>query len=313
MSQLVSSWSDDDWAGVEDVIRSAPPGSGYLEIWGVRHYMKQAEYGDALALLDGLVSRREISEFSMVQRVKALFNTYHDSEAQAALAQAVVALPREDSADLSAWMCAQELQNGCEALTSIACKQLPKIPETIDFSNPPEALAQVLSMECKGVAGVDYLRLSEQSPNESWQIFFRANLKRQREDRSASAALYSKVIAAGSTPELLRVEATRRLLQFASPRQLENVVQQWTEFESKEAWVKAGNFLFNRLAEQKNPEMALRVARHLMNSRSLSPKGMSALTAMVENGPGGAVDRKPANIKVRDQVKQLLDNLGGGH
>ncbi|MBX3022056.1 MAG: RDD family protein [Bdellovibrionales bacterium] len=309
MSQLVTAWSDEDWGAVEQVLRSAPKGSGYLEVWGVRHYMKQAQYAHALQMLDALGSRRELANFSLVQRVKALFNSFRDNESQVALQQAVVALPDEDREDVSAWMCVQQLQNGCAALEGAACTQVKLSGET-QFTTAPAALAQVMARECNATAQVDYLKLSDEAKDENWQAFFRANLKRQREDRSAAAALFAKVIQAEGTPEPLRIEAVRRWLQFATPRQMEEITALWNGFSSKEAWVKTGNLLFARLAETKNPELAMKVARHLMNWDSLSPKGFNQLSAMMDTAPS---QRKPASAeKIREHVKQVLDSLEGG-
>lgn len=304
MSQLVGSWSEENWPAVEQTLKTAPRGSGYLEVWGVRHYMKQARYGEALALLDDLIARHELADFSLGQRVKALFNSFRESEAQAALTQALVALPEGDGHDLGAWMCAQQLQNGCAALEAPACRALSS--KDISFADPNETLAQVIRMECRG--SMDYLALSESAADTSWQDFFRANLKREREDRAAAASLFTKLIRDENTPEPLRIEAARRFLQFANVHQVDAMVETWRGFESRESWVKLGNILFARLAETKNSDLALKVARHLMNGEALSPRGLGALQAMID--VGGSAERRPASAKVREQVKQLVDALG---
>lgn len=319
MSRLVGSWSDDDMEGVENALNSAPKGSGYLEVWGVRHYMKQAEYKSALVLLDELAPRREIAEFSLVQRTKALFDSYKSQEAEAAFAQAVVALPLEEGRDLGEWMCAQQLQGGCGQAHSLACAQVPPVDETsnLNLKNPTEGLAQVLVMECKKDKSLDYLKLSETASSESWQNFFRANLKFQREDRSASYALYSRVISDQDAPEGLRLEATRRLLQNASFAQLEGVMKMWSQFEGKEIWVKAGNLLFGRLAEMPNTELALGVAKHLAEANALSPQSTVTLSSLLdpkvnERLPASTSgDVPPRNLKnSRERLKKLLDRLG---
>jgi hypothetical protein len=138
MSQLVTSWSDEDWRAVAEILRSAPVGSGYMDVWAVRHFMKQAQYPSALAALDRLLTHRELAEFSLSQRVKALFNFFREPEAVAAYQQAVVALPNDQADDLSSWLCSQQLQNGCSARTGSACARiLPDTPTPeIDFEHP---------------------------------------------------------------------------------------------------------------------------------------------------------------------------------
>lgn len=305
MSRLVSAWSDEDWLNVEEILANTPSGSGYMEIWGIRHYMKQAKYGQALDLLNSLIGRKAISEFSLVQRVKALQSMYLNAEAQTAYQQAMSALEGEESRDLSAWLCSQQLQSSCQAADGLACRHMHKTEGLdLDFERPSEALAQLMAQECK--AGVDYLKLSEKSREDSWQTFFRANLKRDREDRAVAASLFVQVIQAKETPDILRVEATRRLAKFASAKQMEMVVDLWSEFESRDAWVKAGNILFARLAEQNNAELALKVGRHLMNSKALSPASLNTLAVMTEP-PVNA--RQPASAKVHEQIKNVMESM----
>lgn len=308
MSQLVTSWSDEDWSAVAEVLKAAPKGSGYMEVWGIRHYMKQAQYGNALTTLDGLLSNRELAEFSLVQRVKALFNFYKEPEAIAAFQQAVLSLPLEQGSDLSAWMCSQQLQNSCAAVSSPACAQaLPdKAATEIDFEHTSQALAHVLALECKGGQGLDYMSFGEAVRDPDWQIFFAANANRT-EDKKSSGELFAQLLRSEKAPELLRVEAARRWVALASPSQMQEVVESWLTFDSREGWVKIGNMLFSRLAEQKNAELALRVAQRLAADESLSPLAVKIL-AGITNDPDAVGERRPASNKAKEQIKQLLDS-----
>lgn len=299
MSEVVSKWSDEDWEAVEDSLTRAPRGSGYLEVWGIRHFMKQARYDKALALLDNLAVHKPLSDFSMVQRVKALFNSYRAPEAEAALMTAVSALPDNESKDLSAWVCAQQLQSGCAALETSACGQLnpadgEKIGE-IDFEMSNEALARVLAIECQADGKMDYKSFGEAVNSEDWRMFFQANVKRQSDDKNASAHLFSQLILSPDAPELLKVEAARRWAQFADRKQTEELFQQWRDIPSKEAWVKTGNFLFKRYTEMGDHKLALKVARYLMNDQALAPQALAALANMQESKDTGK--RAPASIK----------------
>ncbi|MGE4133453.1 MAG: RDD family protein [Bdellovibrionales bacterium] len=294
MSQLVTSWSDEDWKAVEEILKSAPRGSGYMEVWGVRHFMKQAAYGQALTLLDDLAPHKELAEFSMVQRVRALFNSFRESEAVAAYQQAALALPVVPSEDLSSWLCHQQLQNGCDAVKGPACAASLKEDNLadIDTERPSQALSQVLALECKGGGQVDYLNLTELVRDRDWQTFFRANHKRQKQDRSASGELFSELLRSNSAPEPLRIEAARRWVQFATPKQMARIVKEWDEFQSREGWVKIGNILFSRLAEQNNSKLALSVAKRLAQDESLSPIAMRILSGL-GNGTQ-EMERRPA-------------------
>src|SRR5262249_3840144 len=159
--------------------------------------------------------------FSLVQRVKALFNSYKEPEAVAAFQQAVLTLPNEQAEDLSSWLCSQQLQNGCAARTGSACHHaLPnEVTQDIDFERPAHALAHVLAIECKGDQNIDSASFARAVKDEDWKLFFNANVKRQKEDKTSSAELFAQVLKSESAPELLRIEAVRRWVKFASPVQ----------------------------------------------------------------------------------------------
>lgn len=310
MSQLVSRWSEENWPAVEQILTSAPKSEGYLEVWGVRHFMKQAAYGRALSVLDQLATHRELSQFSLVQRVKGLYNSYREQDADIAFKQALVALPKEESEDMSAWVCAQQLQKNCHALQSPAClSRGPSNREQIDFTNPPAALADLLALECKsGDTPVDYARLSDETNDPIWQNFLKGMHKRQRDDATAAAPLFARVVGNDETPELLRVEAVRRWSQFASKKELAQIVSLWNDFDSRETWAKAGNWLVPRLADGADPKLALKVARHLMNGEALSPQSLALLAKVLPTTDASNV-RAPASTGVRDHVRRALDAL----
>jgi hypothetical protein len=84
---------------------------------------------------------------------------------------------------------------------------------------------------------------------------------------------------------------------------MNSLVDMWRGFESKEAWVKAGNLLFTRFVQKKNQDMAMRVARTLMNAESLSPTALAQLTG-IEHGAGG--ERKPASVRPKDEDPRFM-------
>jgi hypothetical protein len=230
--------------------------------------------------------------------VKALFNSYREPEAESALMQAVSALPEESGHDLTAWVCAQQLQNGCSATETPACqhfqKDLKDETQEIDFEQTNAALAQVLTLECQNEGKIDYMSFQDAVQNDDWSTFFRANLKRQREDKGTAGELFSQLIMSPEAPELLKVEAARRWAQFADLPQLEDMIEQWRDLSSREVWVKEGNILFKRLAELHQAKLALKVANYLVQGESLSPQAIAALGSMVD---ASQTARTPASAK----------------
>ena len=295
MSQVVGKWSDEDWSSVEALLSKGKSGSGYLEVWGVRHFMKQGQYKQALAFLDTLSERRELAEFSLVQRIKALFNSSHFAEADVALAQALPVITSEESKDVSAWLCAQELQEGCAALDKLACKGVrstQKDVQEIDFEKTSEALSRVMALECHNKE-MDYLSFSESVRDEDWQTFFRANLKVQRGDERAAFSLFSDVVSSPTAPDLMRVEALRRAVKFSEPRDFSELYDIWASIETQEVWSKTGNLVFVHMAGSKGSEWAARVARELLTADALTPNSQAVLAGLEQ-----AVQlRGPASVK----------------
>ncbi len=298
MSKVVSRWSEEDWGGVEQALHSAKPGSGYLEVWGVRHFMKQAQYKQALTFLDSLTDRPELAEFNLVQRVRALYNANMDSEANVALAQALPVLPKEDGEDISSWICAQQLQSGCAALEKLACREVRSVDEhtigEVDFERPSQALSRVMALECHSKNTFDYLTFSEAVQNVDWRDFFRANLKRQKDDLSAAFKLFEEVISSATAPDILRIEALRRVSEFADHRQTAALFDDWQTMESKEAWVKSGNILFARMVEKNDEKWAMRIAEQLIGADALSQQGQAILAQLMQQ-EGSPKLRSPAS------------------
>ncbi|HMN68616.1 MAG TPA: RDD family protein [Bdellovibrionales bacterium] len=292
MSKVVSRWSEEDWDGVDEAIDQAPKGSGYLEVWGVRHYMKQGRYDRALEMIAKLNGTRALAEFNLEQRVKALFNLYRDTEAEIALLQAAPVLPETESVSLSSWVCAQQLQNSCGALERPACRQIPELTghtTEIDFDSTSEALARVLALECANNGKIDYLALSEGVANDDWRLFFKGVLTK-------SADAFGELLLSPNAPELLRMEAARRWSRAADPKEIESVYSMWSENTgSREFWGKTGNVLFSRLRELRRDDLAAKVGTALMGDQALSPQSFQTFKKM---DPFGLTqDRQPAEAR----------------
>jgi hypothetical protein len=157
-----------------------------------------------------------------------------------------------------------------------------------------------MALECNGEKDIDYLSFSESVRDQDWRNFFRANLKRQKNDRQASFSLFSDVIGSASAPDLMRIEAMRRVTQFADANQLAILYDQWQNIESREAWAKTGNILFTRFAQKGEGEWAVRIAGELMTADALAPQSMSLMSALSSEGG----ERKPASVSRKGRGKK---------
>jgi uncharacterized RDD family membrane protein YckC len=285
MSMVVSQWSDENLDEVENTLGKAKKGSGYLEVWGVRHFMKQGQYREALELLDVLSTHREVAEFSLVQRVKALYNSYLDKEARVALAQALPSISPDEAADISSWMCAQDLQQGCDSLKQLSCSVVD-LEQTelneIDFDRTSEALSKVMALECHDEKKLDYSSFEASVQNEDWKHFFEANHSIQKGDRETSFDQFQDILDSKSAPDMLKIEVFRRVAKFANNQQLRSIHDTWQRLENHEAWAKAGNILLTRYVEQNNSNAAMAMSKDLMSSGALAPELYSQVQSMTE-------------------------------
>lgn len=295
MSRLVTAWSDDKWAEVESLLKTAPVGSGYMEVWAVRHYMQRANPAAALTWLDRLSEHREVGEFVMGERVRALFDGHRADESKIALAQAVAGLPEDTSLELRGWTCSQNLQDGCEALASLACTPFTKDALADPAANQAEpvsvSLARVMARECKGA--VNYAALEDEAQGESFNAFLRANAKYSAGDEGEGLSLYRALVEGDDTPDLLRVEASRRLLAHATLKQAADLKMAWNKLDSRVAWAKIGNLLAAHFAKLGEGVLARDIAATLADQ--LAPAAALAIATL--NEPD--LKRRPASAEAR--------------
>lgn len=306
MSMVVSEWSDENLDEVDSTLSKAKKGSGYLEVWGVRHFMKQGRYQEALVLLDVLSSHREVAEFSTVQRVKALYNSHMDKEARIALAQALPSISPDEATDVSSWMCAQDLQQGCDSLQRLSCASLDleqsELNE-IDFERTAEALSKVMALECHGEKKMDYSSFEQSVQSEDWKHFFEANHSIQKGDRESSFDQFQDVLDSQTAPEMLKVEVIRRVAQFADGQQLSSIHDIWQRLEGQEAWAKAGNILLKQYIKKKNSVAALGMAKDLMSSGALAPQLYTQIQSLNDSSHGPVGIRMPASESRKGKKK----------
>jgi hypothetical protein len=130
----------------------------------------------------------------------------------------------------------------------------------------------------------------------------------------ASAHLFSSLVLSPEAPDLLKIEAARRGLRWRTRKRLADVFELWRDMPSKEAWVKTGNILMRRATELGQTEMARRVAKHLLNSNSLSPESYAAMAALPRRKR--PTECRPLNVRMERTIDfsylERIDQLAPG-
>lgn len=294
MSQLVSSWSEDQWSDVDDILRRAPEGSGYIEVWGARHYIKRAQYTRAIELLNRIANRSDLAEFSQHQRVEALVKGFKVPEAEIAFAQVAAHMPKLEAFELSAQSCLRELQLSCDRLSALSCqwfnrnnKDMVEKPIEWQESTDSVKLVQLLHQECQQAPlQPNYLSLMDEASSEAWKNFYMANLKVSRSDMSAARKLFRTVVKSSSADLWLKSEATRRLMKISSLNQLRAFHQDWRKIEDLEVVSQTGQFFLSRLQALDESKLGAKVALHMWR-----------LTEPLKSIPTDTFERQPASVK----------------
>lgn len=169
MSQLVSSWSEENWQEVDEVISNAPAGSNYLEVWAIRHYLKQGQYDKALSFISKVSPNRAVAGFLQTQRVKALWNLHREPEAETAAVQALDSMSAGEQQEVTAWVCLEQLSRDCSANERPTCTWVQKhlTKNALDISDSVVGLAQLRVQECDKNPSVDYIGLADNRDRKS--------------------------------------------------------------------------------------------------------------------------------------------------
>ena len=74
MAHLVGEWSEDRAVDgrIDQILNAAPRGSGFLEVWAIRHAMQSHRFTLALTRLSEMENHRELADFIADQRIQAL-------------------------------------------------------------------------------------------------------------------------------------------------------------------------------------------------------------------------------------------------
>lgn len=307
MSELVTRWSEEDWPGVEAVISHAPIGSVYLEIWAIRHFMKQGEYAKALAYVERISPNRLVGSFLQSQRVKALWKTGQEKEAVVAAAQAMETLTSSEQLHLASWVCFEQLTTSCSASPSAACSWVKKqtAEGRLDLSEAKIGLAELRVQECQNAEAVDYASFADNSDDESWKVFLSASSKEAKSDRESASTLFMEVVKGSEAAEDLRLEAMRRFLRVSKTADVLAMITVWREMDRGELWRESGHLLLSSLAQKNEKLAALKVGRDLMRRNVLSDDGMKVLASLLK--ASSADSRLPASVGVGEKVKKLLE------
>lgn len=134
MSKVIEAWSDENWKKVDQQLKfSSLPNEPYIEVWALRHYLKQERFTDALSVIDRLRDEKSLSSFLLLQKVKSLWGMEQHDQAREL---ASIVLDTQDTSvkhQVSQFICYEELMGSCESKTSSSCHWVGKYYEENDF------------------------------------------------------------------------------------------------------------------------------------------------------------------------------------
>lgn len=248
VSQVVEHWSEEDWGAVSDLLAELNTGSEiYIIIWGIRHYMRQHLYREAVVLLEHIPSIPALAGFLTKNRVQALWSLGRQNEAEAATFVALESLKPTESLELAGWLCLEELYLGCENKTSKSCEFVDRSLAMSELLLHDRRLAMtyVLSQECSGSLGKQALR--KKHINEEVKSLLPLLLQSQNiEKKKVNSQEWKKLARNSSIHPLIRTEARRRWAALSEETgELSELLSEWKEMKSQsEEWRHLGRSLF---------------------------------------------------------------------
>lgn len=319
MSKVIEAWSDENWKRVDQYLKfDTLPSAPYLQVWALRHYMKQEEFTEAQALTERLQSEKPLRSFLIVQKIKSLWGL---NQKERARDLASVALSTEETDlkhQVSQFVCYEELMDSCESKSS-ACEWLEQYYDEHDFDQDDvkDSLAFFRMSQCiKGDEHIEKWVPHLQNENVRSLIQSVSQLKQDRV--KARAQLMDLLLNPESTDSIKRAAVYHWTQSAQKPEELDALFKEFSQLPKNVAWAKVGRELFNAYFERGSYQRAVDVGMKMLNTRWSNPEFLKKMTVASYNmgwrkeaysllkAVDGDQDRKPAS---QDEFSVIRRNL----
>ncbi len=284
MSKVIEAWSDENWKKVDQYLNfDTLPDEPYLQVWALRHYLKQEEFAQAQVLTERLQTEKPLRSFLLTQKVKSLWGL---NEKDRARDLASVALSTDEESlkhQVSQFICYEELMDSCEK-KSASCDWLSGYYEEHDFDQEDikDSLAFFRLSQCtKEEDHVEKWVPHLQNENLRSLIQSVAHLK---EDRvNARAQLMDLFLNPESTDSIKR-EAVYHWTQSAKkPEELEPLFKEYVQLPKTVVWAKVGRELFQAYFQRGAYQRAVDVGMKMLNTRWSNAEFLKKMTVASYN------------------------------
>ncbi len=247
----------------------------YFDLWKLRHLIKKEDYPSALFLISSLKHVPSLMPFLRAQEVRVLWGMGERRRARDLSEILFPFLGLEQSLELSAWMCFEEMSFSCSHRDSHSCfwargklaeAKGPRLAEEV------RSLLWLRENECHhGVSENQRPRWLSQDGGksslrqEAKQVSSALELKRSQKKADVAAELFLTMAQDVDLPPTWRSEAWRHWLEMlSSAERLADPVSYWRSMNMGRDRVRLGQVIMHRALELEQWELASELGKELL-------------------------------------------------
>ena len=263
VSQSMLSLEDGDQARFREKLLSVGDQAPvYAKLWAVNELLDLQDYQGAQELLVNIPKLEYLSEALVAAETKLLFGLNGEASSSGAAQVAYTLLSDDKKAELSSWLCYEELNKSCNYWDSVSCEQLNSMAKDDSeiLASNLASMAYLRKKECEDPEGVNYLGLMASGVTKDVKKLVKAKLSESVNDFRELAfnpKLNSKI----------RVSALTELLKYSKePEDFLRVQVHWMKQSYSPSLNKVGQALMSYFMENRDYEAAVGVAEKIYES-----------------------------------------------
>jgi len=269
MSKVIEAWSDENWRKVDQYLKfESLPNEPYLQVWALRHYIKQEKFSEALTLIERLKKVKTLSSFLIVQKVKSLWGLDKKDVARDLASMVVDTQETPIKYQVSQFICYEELSDSCGAKTSPSCKWMGDYFEDHDFDQEDsrDVIAFLKLNQCED--GVQSLaKWMPHLQNENVRSLVQAMVKLKEDSRNARKKLW-QLASDGEVSDAVKREATHNWAQSAKKMEdLDLLAKEFVSSGKGLTWARNGRELFEAYFRLGSYQKAMDIGMKITGTR----------------------------------------------
>ena len=284
MSKIVEAWSDENWKRVDQFLNfETLPNEPYLQVWALRHYLKQEDFVHAQILTDQLLTEKPLRPFLMAQKVRSLWGLNEKDRARDLASVALTTDEENLKHQVSQFICYEELMDSCENKSS-ACDWLSSYYEEHDFDQEDikDSLAFFRLSQC--TKEEDHIeKWAPHLQNENLRSLIQSVAQLKNDRVNARSQLMELLLNPEATDSIKREAVYHWTRSAKKPEELESLYKEYIQLPKNTTWARMGRELFQAYFQRGSYQRAVDVGMKLINTRWANPEFLQKMTVASYN------------------------------